>query len=72
MISAYKRAIAVISFFALFAVHPVTQAEEKKPESAAQSGVAAQGTQDQSKDAKPAKADESKKKSADAEPECNN
>jgi len=73
MKSSYKRAIAIACFCTLFGVHPVTQAEEAKPDSAAQSGVAAQGTQDQSKDAaKPAKADEAKKKSGEAEPECNN
>jgi hypothetical protein len=48
----------------------VTQAEEVKPDSTAQSGVPAQGTQDQSKNA--AKTDDAKKKSGEAEPECNN
>jgi hypothetical protein len=73
MNSAYKRAIATACFCALCCAHPLTYAEEAKPDSTAQSGVAAQGTQDQSKDvAKPAKADEAKKKSGDAEPECNN
>lgn len=70
MKSSYKRAIAMACFCVLFGVHPVTQAEEAKPGSAAQSGVAAPGTQDQSKDA--AKTDEAKKKSGEAEPECNN
>ena len=73
MKSIFKRAIVSLSFCALFGIHSIVNAEEAKTDSAAQSGVAAQGSKESQDAAKSAKTDDAKKKdSAEAEPECNN
>lgn len=72
MRSLLARAVAVLFFCISFCAHSVANAEEPKPDTTAQSGVAAPITKDQSKN-ESAKPDESPKKpSSDPEPECNN